>query len=162
MKHTKESIQDLLLKSDKAVERAMVVIYDRQTQDEKATSDTRHTNQRGFSGAHASKGSYYARWILSGRHLTGSHLAKARAMSMHYWRQLIEAAELKSGLPRQLKMTQARGGHLLKKSDFLGFPRLESVQDVERYMAQLEAEADREQTVREETAKEEWKASVER
>lgn len=149
-KLTKESIQDLLAKSDKAVERAMIVIYDRQTQDEKATSDTRHTNQRGFSGAHASKGSYYARWVLSGKHLSGSHLAKARAMSMHYWRQLIEAAELKSGLPRQLKMTKARS-----------FPRLESVNDVERYMAQLEAEGDREQTLREETAKEEWKASVE-
>jgi hypothetical protein len=146
-KHTKESIQDLLAKSDAAVERAMVAIYDRQTQDEKATSDTRHTNQRGFSGAHASKGSYYARWVLGGRHLTGSHLAKARAMSMHYWRQLLEVAEAKTAKARKVEVRS--------------FPRLESVADVERYMQQLESEGDREQTIREETAKEEWKASVE-
>jgi len=126
MKHTKESIQDILAKSDRAVARAMIVIYDRQTQDEKTTSDTRHTNQRGFSGAHAKTGSYYARWVLSGRGLTGKHLDKARAMAMHYWRQLLEEAERKSvpgGSPGPA-------------------PKLESVKADDRYMLPPRRRAD--------------------
>lgn len=94
--HTRESISELLRTNDRAVERAMVAIYDRQTADEKSSSDTRHSNSIGFSGAHASKGSYYARWVLSGRRLTGAHLDKARRMSLRYVRQLLEIAEEKS------------------------------------------------------------------
>lgn len=89
---TKESIINLIDTNDRAVERAIIAIYDRQTQDEKATSDTHHTNHRGFRSNHASKGSYYARWILSGRHLTGHHLENARKIARHYHRQLLEIA----------------------------------------------------------------------
>ena len=89
---TEEKIVSLLNRSDLAVERAMVAIYDRQTQDEKVTSDTRHNNTVGFRGNHASRGSYYARWVLGGRHLTGKHLAIARKMSIQYRRQLCDQA----------------------------------------------------------------------
>ena len=92
-KHTTKTIRDLLARNDLAVERAILAIYARQTADEKATSDTRHTNARGFSAAHASRGSYYARWIASGRHLTGVHLTTARELSLHYTRQLLDIAE---------------------------------------------------------------------
>jgi len=92
---TKDKIQNLLATSDKAVERACIAIYDRQTQDEKRSSITNHDNTIGFTGAHASKGSYYARWCLSGRHLNGIHLVKARSMMMHYHRQLCEIANAK-------------------------------------------------------------------
>jgi hypothetical protein len=91
----KERITKLLTKNDRAVERAIVAIYDRQTPDEKATSDTRHDNHRGFRSNHASKGSYYARWVLSGRHLTGHHLANARKIALQYHRQLCEVANAK-------------------------------------------------------------------
>lgn len=84
----------LLQNNDLAVERAMVTLYERQTLDEKQTSDTKHTNQRGFNCAHASKGSYYARWVKSGKHLTGHHLEKARAIALRYTRQLTEQANL--------------------------------------------------------------------
>lgn len=85
-------IKKLLNENDRAVERAIVAIYDRQTQDEKATSDTRHVNHRGFRANHASKGSYYARWVLGGRRLTGFHLDNARTIVMHYHKQLAEIA----------------------------------------------------------------------
>lgn len=85
-------IAKLLNTNDQAVGRAIIAIYDRQTQDEKATSNTRHTNGRGFRANHASKGSYYARWCLGGRKLTGHHLDNARKIALHYVRQLAEVA----------------------------------------------------------------------
>lgn len=90
---TKESITDLLNRSNKAVERAMVAIYRRQTFDEQNSSCTTHRNGIGFSGAHAALGTYYAKWVLSGRQLTGTHLERARAMSKHYVAQLLQEAE---------------------------------------------------------------------
>jgi hypothetical protein len=92
---TKESIIQLLDRSDKAVERAIVAIYNRQTEDEQNSSSTTHRNGRGFNGFHARSGTYYAKWILSGRHLTGTYLIKARAMSKHYVAQLLEEAQQK-------------------------------------------------------------------
>ena len=85
-------IEKLLRDNDRAVERAIVAIYDRQTQDEKASSDTKHNNARGFRANHASKGSYYARWVLGGRRLTGLHLDNARKIALHYRKQLCEIA----------------------------------------------------------------------
>jgi hypothetical protein len=95
-KWNRDSIAKLLHTSDRAVERAIVAIYDRQTQDEKATSDTKHTNHRGFRSNHASKGSYYARWVNSGRRLSGFHLENARKIALHYTRQLAEIADARN------------------------------------------------------------------
>jgi hypothetical protein len=86
-------IQWLLMQRDDAVERAILAIYACQTADEQATKTTRHSNGRGFSGADASLGSYYARWILEGKHLSGRHLARARTMSLKYVGQLADIAK---------------------------------------------------------------------
>jgi hypothetical protein len=104
---TKDKIQNLLDNNDRAVERAIVAIYDRQTRDEKATSDTKHDNTVGFTAAHASKGSYYARWVLSGRKLTGHHLGNARRIAKHYHRQLCEIANAKETQKRPAAATVA-------------------------------------------------------
>jgi hypothetical protein len=89
---TPERIKVLLESNDLAVERAVVAIYDRQTADEKSMEVSRRLNSVGFSGAHARRGTYYARWVLSGRRLTGGHLEAARAMMIKYRRQLVEIA----------------------------------------------------------------------
>lgn len=93
---TESQIVQLLNTNPKAVARAIVVIFDRQTQDEKATDATRHHNNRGFQACDARRGSYYARWVLSGRELTGNHLEKARRMAIKYRRQLVQAAKDKA------------------------------------------------------------------
>lgn len=89
---SKESIKDLILRNNRAVERAILAIYQRQTEDEKMVEETTHHNGIGFSGAHARLGTYYAKWILKGNALTGRHLEKARAMSLHYVGQLVDIA----------------------------------------------------------------------
>jgi len=87
---TKDKIVELLQRNPIAVERAIVVIYRRQTLDEQSELETKHSNGVGFSGAHAKLGSYYAKWVLTGKHLTGSHLDKARKISLRYTAQLLE------------------------------------------------------------------------
>lgn len=96
MNWTQDSIKALLASNPRAVERAMLVLFARQTEDERVTSHTRHDNSRGFSAAHASKGSYYARWVRDGRHLTGHHLDNARRIASRYTRQLLEEIQLKA------------------------------------------------------------------
>jgi hypothetical protein len=89
---TRDEIDELLRRNDKAVERAMVALYSRQTRDEQQTSHTRHDNGIGFSAAHASKGSYYARWVESGRKLTRHHLNRARKIALLHSKQLVQEA----------------------------------------------------------------------
>lgn len=94
-KWTKASIIHLLRTKDEAVDHAMVALYHRQTYDEKQETTTKHTNHMGFSAAHASLGSYYARWVLRKNLLTGRHLEKAREMAIYYAGQLAEIANSK-------------------------------------------------------------------
>jgi hypothetical protein len=89
---TADGIRQLLDRSDRAVERAVVAIYERQTTDEQDVGETRHRNGRGFASCHAHLGSYYAKWVLSGRHLDGNHILRARRMMRWYAGQLLEVA----------------------------------------------------------------------
>ena len=82
-----------LMKSNIAVETAVVCIYELQTSDEKLEETTIHLNFRGFTTYEAKYGSYLAKWILDGNHLTGLHLKKARGMMKRYWRQLMCCSE---------------------------------------------------------------------
>jgi hypothetical protein len=99
---TKEQIRELLLREDRAVERAMVVLFSRQTSGEQTVGITHERNARGFSSSDASSGTYMAKWVMSGRRLSGSYLDKARQMSLRYTRQLMEEAALKAA--RQLQV----------------------------------------------------------
>jgi len=98
----KSTISDLLMRSDKAVERAIVLLYNRQTADEQASFATRHRNGRGFAGGDAEIFTSFARRVLSGRPLTPKQLAVARkpgkagyAKLAKYWRQLAEEIRAK-------------------------------------------------------------------
>lgn len=108
---TKAKIADLLRSNDRAVERAMIVLYDRQTTDEKQVSDTRHTNQRGFSCFHAKTGSYYGRWCKSGKRLTGQYLEKARKIALRYTQQLADEANAKTIAKPSLRLQDEWSSH---------------------------------------------------
>lgn len=81
-----------ILERDDGVERAIVALYRLQTEDEKATRSTSHTNGVGFNSRHARDGAYFARWILNGNHLTGRFLVRARNMAYFYKKQLLAIA----------------------------------------------------------------------
>ncbi len=91
-KNNPNYIKWLITNNNHAVERAILAIYNRQTADEQNTEHTKHSNGMGFAAPDAKLGSYYAKWILSGKNLSGRHLEKARMMSYKYVRQLCEIA----------------------------------------------------------------------
>lgn len=97
----------LLERSDHAVEQAVVRIYDRQTQDEKAVHATIRQNGIGFQACDARRGTYWARLILSGRHLFADRMPKARAMVIKYRAQLTVLAfeKMRSQGQNALKMS---------------------------------------------------------
>jgi hypothetical protein len=99
---TPETIKSLLDSNPKAVERAVVAIYRRQTDDERQQETTRHHNNVGYSAFHAPLGSYYAKWVLAGRHLTGRHLERARCMMQRYAGQLYQIIQARQGQESEL------------------------------------------------------------
>ena len=88
---TREKVIALINTNNAAVERAMVVVFNNQTRDEQRIEATTHNNGIGFAACDARKGSYYAKWVLSGKHLTGRHLERARKMACKYVGQLMAA-----------------------------------------------------------------------
>jgi hypothetical protein len=89
---TKEHIQHLLLNSDKAVGRALLQIYARQTEDEQRSKDTRHHNSMGFSGVDGEFLSDIAERYKRYNTLTEKQLAIVRRKMLKYWKQLLEIA----------------------------------------------------------------------
>lgn len=92
-----DNIVRALTTNDLAVERAILILGDRQTTDEQVHRDVRVRNNMGFSKAHANFGMWAYNVIRSGRHLYGDKLEKARKFALHYARtQLLEAAKEKA------------------------------------------------------------------
>jgi len=91
---TKERIQQLLSISDVALERAILLVYANQTQDEKSSGNTKHENGTGFNGTDAQFLSSLALWIhmvesrSEGSRLTYNQVRHARPRIMKYWRQI--------------------------------------------------------------------------
>lgn len=75
---------------NEAVEQGILALHRRQTSDEQNSSSTRHTNGVGFNYTHARLGTYCAKWILQGNHLTNyrGYLERCRKICIFYAKQL--------------------------------------------------------------------------
>jgi hypothetical protein len=120
-KWTEKQIVIKLKEDSSLVERAMVVLWQQQTVAEQKSDTVINRNDIGFSAADASKGSYYAKWVLGlctrdglpGR-LTRHHLDRARQIAIKYRRQLTELTN--SGRARQLfRDAEAEANRVLAK-----------------------------------------------
>lgn len=102
MNLTGTDIVKLLETNDKAVARALVVLYERQTADEKVTQGTRHDNGLGFRPCHARMGTSMAEFYLRNGYLSPKQIAYWRKRGKEgmrisiYWRQLLDAAHKKA------------------------------------------------------------------
>lgn len=108
-KYTKEQIQILLMSNDKAVYRAIVAIYRRQTPNEQSIGVTVEHNGEGFTAIDSMLFSSFAQQILAGRTLSYKQLQLARAGMKKYWAQLIKVAEANDVIraaqqPKQLEL----------------------------------------------------------
>ena len=72
--------------------RGLIRIYEHQTQDEQAAGDTKHWNAVGFNGADARMLTYMAKWVLSGKTLTGKFRAQLFRRMPKYAGQLEKLA----------------------------------------------------------------------
>ena len=91
-----EDIKDLLRKNDKAVERAIIALYSRQTESEKNQETTVEKNGVGFNGFDAKFFSSLAQQIQSGRVLSQKQISFARKGILKYSKQLAEIANCKA------------------------------------------------------------------
>jgi hypothetical protein len=89
---TKEEIKDLLEISSKMVHRSIVKIYEKQTDDEKQTLETKHHNGVGFNGVDAEIMSSFARQILNGKTLSPKQMSIAKRKIKKYSGQLAKIA----------------------------------------------------------------------
>lgn len=102
MNFTGTDIVEMLRTNDKAVCRALVVLHERQTEDEKNSEYTRHENGRGFRPCHARMGSSMAKFYLKRGYLTQKQIAYWRKEGREgmriaiYWRQLLDEAAKKA------------------------------------------------------------------
>jgi hypothetical protein len=66
----------------------LLVLYRRQTTDERDAKDTKHKNRRGFMSSHAVNGSTLAEKVISGEELTDEDHGKVDAIVPRYGKQL--------------------------------------------------------------------------
>ena len=92
---TKSKIVELLENNDKAVERALIVIFNNQELDEQSSDSTHKANGIGFTAFDAEILSSFAKHILKGRSLSVKQMAIARKPDKfgnikiaRYWKQL--------------------------------------------------------------------------
>ena len=78
MKHNVYTVKEELARNDAWVERALVVLYHRQTAIEQASRTTYNKNEVGFQVADAKEFSGYAKQLLTGKHLSEAQLARTR------------------------------------------------------------------------------------
>ena len=93
--YTKEEIKNFLSTNPQWMERALIVLFNRQTQDEQIDGETKHHNERGFNGCDSRYLSYCSKWILKGNHLNQKHLEKCGKKLPKYWGQIKDLIENK-------------------------------------------------------------------
>ncbi len=90
----KEAVQSLIATSDKALARALWLIFQRQTAAEQSALQTIEHNGRGFTGTDAEFLSDVARKLPRyNNRMTVRQIAKVRPKMKKYWRQLLEEIE---------------------------------------------------------------------
>jgi hypothetical protein len=97
---TRESLSNLLLTNDRAVERALVALFERQTEGEQVTNATRVSNGVGFSMLDADIFSSFAKQVQTRGFLSPKQLEVCRKLNKagtprigKYWAQLADIAK---------------------------------------------------------------------
>lgn len=106
---TKAQLTQLITRKDEvavhAIGRALVHLFNRQTEAEKASNDTKVHNLRGFTAGDARQGSIHAKYFLKHKTLQPWQIehwlkpnAKGTLRLAKYWRQLAEEAARRAAM----------------------------------------------------------------
>ena len=91
---SKEDIKNLLLVNDRAVMKAIITIYNLQTDSEQNSDETYDANGVGFNGVDAPFLSSLAKQILSKGYLTPKQMTYGRKKILKYANQLLNIANV--------------------------------------------------------------------
>jgi len=92
----KDRVQTLLRTNDRALVKALLVVYRNQTAREQDARCTIYRNDVGFTAADGSRGAKWAKVVLSNATLYPGTMRKLRGMMPKYWRQILVAIEAKN------------------------------------------------------------------
>lgn len=98
MEFTKEVIKEKLSTDVRWMERGVLVLLGRQTEDEVGSSTTRVENGQGFNKIDVGYLTWVGKYLMGGRHLSGHHIDKVGKKLPKYWRQIQEEIELRQGV----------------------------------------------------------------
>lgn len=87
--HTKESIKEKLSTNVKWIEKALILLYSHQTEEEKEEGVTTQENHKGFNYNDALILSQFAILIMTGSTLTEYQLEIAKEKLPKYWKQIL-------------------------------------------------------------------------
>lgn len=97
--YNRAQIEKMITENQKALERGVIAIYERQTINEQATKNTEEHNGVGFNSSDAGYLSYVAQYIIArrdhieiGKILSGQHLTKTTRRMAKYCGQLTKIA----------------------------------------------------------------------
>lgn len=99
-------LKDLLKTNDKALLRAIVLVYDNQTPEEKDKGESIENNCIGFSKIDAKEMGDIARKIKANKALTKEELAKARNKMLKYWKQLMIISKKQAEVEEDIKSAE--------------------------------------------------------
>ena len=94
-------LRDLVKTNDKALLRAIILIYNNQTFEERVRGMAIESNKTGFDKIDADEMGIIAKKIKSGQPLTKGELAKSRNKMRKYWRQLMIISKEKMEIKRK-------------------------------------------------------------
>ena len=104
----KEFVRHLLETNDKAIRKALLRIYDFQTQDEKYSQSTNKYNDVGFSGCDAQILSSFAEQIQKGWKLSPKQMGILRTKMKKYWKQILSISDIPQ-LHRMIEKSMSYG-----------------------------------------------------
>ena len=88
-KQWEDYLKNLVKTNDRALFKAIILIYDMQTNEEKSTGSSVEENKAGFSKVDAYEMGVIAKKIKRDDHLTKGEIAKSRNKMPKYWKQLM-------------------------------------------------------------------------
>lgn len=100
-------LKDLVRTNDQALLRAIVLIYDNQTDEEKLKGESIEDNCIGFSKIDAAEMGAIARKIKAKKQLSKGELAKSRNKMQKYWKQLMIISKKQAEAKKQQYDEQA-------------------------------------------------------
>ena len=96
-KEWRRELQALLLRSDKAIDKSIVVIWEQQTYTEQESGEAIIVDGVGFNKFDAPIMTSYAKQLVDGRSLSTQQRSVARKVMPKYWRQLMNISKAQHG-----------------------------------------------------------------